>query len=450
MVTGQDYWLLFVWKREGDLMAAISFVISGDSFITQRLPHDTARQALRDYLQQFDVRFTNFEVLVHDFEVYPAPVSGGTWAVARPDVIDDLQYIGFNMMTWANNHIIDWNLGGILTTMRHLDEHHCLHAGVGRNLEEASQPKYLDTPAGRVAIIGVTSTMSPWGMASMPRADVLGRPGANVLRYETTHFIKPEEFQHFQDLIDQTDVNANRKLNEKEGFAKPVEGGCFVGNIRFEPGEPGTKTRMNRTDAERLLRAIAEARRQADVVLVSHHSHERKGMDKELPADFCRDFAHLCLEHGADAYIGHGPHIWRGIEIYQGKPIFYSLGDFIFQNDSVERQPTEFYDLYNLGPEATVSDGLDSRSGHGTRGLAADPRVYQSALPSFSIEDGKISDIVLRPISLGFDFSRGRKGRPYFPDQKEAEQILAHIAKLSRAYGTTIQIEQGVGHISML
>lgn len=138
-------------------------------------------------------------------------------------MIDDLQYLGFNMMTWANNHIIDWNLGGILTTMRHLDEHHCLHAGVGRNLEEASQPKYLDTPAGRVAIIGVTSTMSPWGMASMPRADVLGRPGANVLRYETTHFIKPEEFQHFQDLIDQTDVNANRKLNEKEGFAKPVE-----------------------------------------------------------------------------------------------------------------------------------------------------------------------------------------------------------------------------------
>lgn len=80
-------------------MSAISFVISGDSFITQRLPHDVARQSLRDYLQQFDVRFTNFEVLVHDFEVYPAPVSGGTWAVARPDVIDDLQYLGFNMMT---------------------------------------------------------------------------------------------------------------------------------------------------------------------------------------------------------------------------------------------------------------------------------------------------------------------------------------------------------------
>ena len=87
-------------------------------------------------------------------------------------------------------------------------------------------------------------------------------------------------------MIDQTDVNANRKLNEKEGFAKPVEGGCFVGNIRFEPGEPGTKTRMNRTDATNTLRSIAEARRQADVVLVSHHSHERKGMDKELPADF--------------------------------------------------------------------------------------------------------------------------------------------------------------------
>ena len=61
-------------------------------------------------------------------------------------------------------------------------------------------------------------------------------------------------------------------------------------------------------------------------------------MEKNRPADFCRDFAKLCINAGASAYIGHGPHIWRGIEIYKDKPVFYSLGDFIFQNDFMKTE----------------------------------------------------------------------------------------------------------------
>ena len=133
-----------------------------------------------------------FVILLHDFEVFPAPVSGGTWACARPAVLQDLQYLGFNLYTWANNHTIDWNLGGILTTKKHLDAAGVVHAGCGINLEEAAQPRYLDLPQGRVAIIGVTSTMNEWGMASNPRRDVLGRPGANVLRYQTKSSIRPK------------------------------------------------------------------------------------------------------------------------------------------------------------------------------------------------------------------------------------------------------------------
>ena len=91
----------------------VSMVLAGDSFITQRLPRDAKLAALKQYLEGFDVRFTNFEILLHDFEVFPAPVSGGTWACARPAVLQDLQYLGFNLYTWANNHTIDWNLGGI-------------------------------------------------------------------------------------------------------------------------------------------------------------------------------------------------------------------------------------------------------------------------------------------------------------------------------------------------
>lgn len=431
-------------------MKKVSVVLAGDSFITQRLPRDSKFAALRDFIMQHDVRFTNFEILTHDFEVFPAPVSGGTWACARPDIIYDIKDLGFNMLTWANNHTIDWNLGGILTTMRHLDEEHCLHAGVGRNLEEAAQPKYLDTPQGRVAIIGVTSTMNEWGMASAPRRDVLGRPGANVLRFQTVNYVQPEELEQLKSIVDKTEVNSNRQLNEMEGFTKPLTGGYFVGSIKFEAGDtPGTVTRMNSKDAERIVRSIKEAKRQADIVLVSHHSHERKGLDKTLPADFCRDFAKMCLDSGAHAYIGHGPHIWRGIEIYNGKPIFYSLGDFIFQNDSVERQPTEFYDLYDLGPDNTVADGLDIRSANDTRGLAADHRVFESALVSFVMEDGIISSVDLYPLELAFHEDRGLRGRPELIGGEEGERILGDIAALSAPYGTVLDIKDGKAKITL-
>lgn len=431
-------------------MKKISVVAVGDSFITQHLPQDAGTDALKEYFKQFDVRFTNFEILVHDFEVYPAPVSGGTWACARPSVIKDIKALGFNMLTWANNHSIDWNLDGMLTTMRHLDAEQCLHAGIGLNLEEASQPKYLETSNGRVAIIGVTSTMNEWGMASNPRRDVLGRPGANVLRYSAINYVKPKDFEKLKEIVDQTEVNATRVLDEKEGFAKPLAGGYFVGKIKFAPSDtPGTITKMNEKDAARLVRAIKEAKRQADVVLVSHHSHERKGLNKQQPADFCRDFAKLCIDSGATAYLGHGPHIWRGIEIYKGHPIFYSLGDFIFQNDSVERQPTEFYDLYDLGPDNTVSDGLDARSANGTRGLAADHLVFESATVAFNVADGKIGKIILKPLSLGFKENKTLHGRPEFAAKAYGEKILKDIAKLSKEYGTEIKIKNGEGIIEI-
>ncbi|MDR2006774.1 MAG: CapA family protein, partial [Acidaminococcales bacterium] len=253
-------------------MAKVSIVAAGDSFITQRLPQDIYFTKLKNYIQKHDVCFTNFEVLLHDFEVYPAPSSGGTWAAARPEVLQDIKQLGFNIMTWANNHTIDWNIDGILTTMKHLDENKCIHAGVGRNLAEASQPRYIDTARGRVALLGVTSTISEWGMASAQRPDVLGRPGANVLRYQAIHKVRPKDFDKLKEIVEQTEVNANRILDEKEGFKKPAEG-YYVGNIRFEAGdEPGTITKMNNKDAERIVRYIHEAVRQADVVLVSHHT----------------------------------------------------------------------------------------------------------------------------------------------------------------------------------
>lgn len=429
---------------------SISVIATGDSFITQRLPHnDAGCQMIKAELEKADARFTNFEMLLHDFEVSPSAVSGGTWAAARPQVLEDLQWLGFNLYAWANNHTLDWGHDGLLTTLRHFEKADCVHAGVGRDLAEAGQPKYLDTPRGRVALIGVASSAQDWHRAGARRPDVMGRPGLNLLRFQAVHKVNQEDFDRLKQIVSQTEVNARREQREKDGFVKPEEGGLLVGTIRFEVGEPGTETTVHKQDAERIVKSIKEAARQADVVLVSHHVHEMKGTAKNQPPDFMRQFAHLCIDSGAHAVLGHGPHILRGIEIYQNRPICYSLGNFIFQNNSVERQPAEFYDTYGLGPGNTPSDAFDARSANGNRGLGIDPKVFESVMVAFTVEDDKIRQVELIPVSLGFNYAISRKGRPYPARSEDAKRILSELAALSAPFGTVISVENDRGVISI-
>ena len=429
---------------------AISVVATGDSFITQRLPHnDETCLALKGFFEQADIRFTNFEMLLHDFEVAPSAVSGGTWASARPVVLEDLKWLGFNLYAWANNHTFDWGQEGLLTTLSHLDHAGCVHAGVGRNLAEAAQPKYLDTPEGRVALISVTSSAQDWHRAGVQRPDVPGRPGVNLLRFQAVHYVTQADLDKLKEIVNKTEVNARREQREREGFVKAEKNGFMVGTVRFAVGEPGTVTSVHPQDAARIIQSIKEASQQADVVLVSHHVHEMKGSAKNQPADFAREFAHLCIDSGAHAYLGHGPHILRGIEVYKSRPVCYSLGNFIFQNNSVERQPADFYEIYGLGPDSTPSEGFAARSANGTRGLGIDPKVFESVIVRFDMEGGKVQNLELLPVSLGFALPPSRKGRPYFSTPEDAKRILTELAELSEPFQTKIRIEGNRGIVML-
>lgn len=426
---------------------SISIVATGDSLLAQRLPrNDESCLKLKLMLEKADVRFTNFELLVHDFEVSPAAVSGGTWVAARPPIIQDLKWLGFNMYACATNHSLDWGHEGLLTTMRHLDTAECIYAGIGNNMAEACQPKYLETPEGRVALISVCSSGKDWHIAGEQRPDVKGRPGINMLRFNSVHYLPAEDIETLKSIVNKTDVNARRFQLENEGFVKPEEG-FAIGNIRFEAGDKGSVTTYNKKDAERIVKAINEAKRQADVVLVSHHVHEFKGATKDISSDFARDFARLCIDSGAHAYLGHGPHILRGFEVYKKRPIFYSLGDFIIQNDSIERQPAEFFDIYGLDANHTPSDAFDARSKNGTKGLVVNRKVFESVMASFQVEDGEIDRVELIPITLGFEKKRSLKGRPELAAVEDGERILAELAALSAEYETKIEIKDGRGYI---
>jgi len=78
---------------------------------------------------------------------------------------------------------------------------------------------------------------------------------------------------------------------------------------------------------------ITAAKMTADVVIVSLHA----GGEYRITPDFTqRTFAEAAIDGGADLVLGHHPHVLQPIEIYKGKPIVYSLGNFIFDQSLPE------------------------------------------------------------------------------------------------------------------
>src|SRR5215831_3521080 len=86
------------------------FALTGDSVINRRLSVYDEPQYLQmlGRIRAADAAFTNFEMLVHDFEMPGAPLSGGTYMGAPAWVLDELKWAGFRLFAIANNHSFDF------------------------------------------------------------------------------------------------------------------------------------------------------------------------------------------------------------------------------------------------------------------------------------------------------------------------------------------------------
>lgn len=428
----------------------MTFIATGDSFITRRLPSKTDDDFLQlsQIINQGEFRFTNFEVTAHHFEGFPSAVSGGTWAIAHPAVLKDIKAYGFNTMAWANNHTLDYSYGGLEATKKYINKYGFVHAGVGKNLAEASEPKYIDCPSGRVALLSATSTFHESWIAGEQRPDMEGRPGVNPLRYNTNYIVSDTQMKQLKEIATDIEINAEHNLAVKEGFKSQTSEGAFkFGNYNFKVGETnGVYTSPCKTDLNRMLESISNAKRQADYVVVSIHTHEMEGESKDKPPQFLKEFSKACIDAGAHAIIGHGPHVMRGIEIYKNRPIFYSLGNFIFQNETVSKLPHDFYTSYKMGFSHNVADALDKRSCGGKKGLGANLSVWESVIPFWKMNNGELTELKLYPIELGFDLPRYEKG---WPKLTEKSSILKDIRRLSEPFGTKIIIEDNIGIIRL-
>ncbi|MBZ5500224.1 MAG: CapA family protein [Acidobacteriia bacterium] len=428
---------LSLFAQSGGTVA--TFALTGDSLITQKISVFDEREFTRliDAIRKADVAFTNLEMLFHDYEPFPSTESGGTYMRADPAILKDIIWAGFDMVGMANNHTVDYGVEGLRINLRHVKESGLVHAGVGEDLVRARAPGYLDSRIGRVALISCASTFPSFGMAGPARPPVRGRPGLNPLRFTTTY------------RLDTEGMMSLRAVMSEMGGRRGGQGNTinFLGN-RFElADQPGVITAPNEQDLSEITAAIKAAKKQADWVVISVHCHESIPGEREKPPQFLEVFAHAAIEAGADMFAGSGPHVLRGIEIYKGKPIFYSLANFIFENETLDFFPAENYLPLGLGPDATPADFNDRRYRNDTTGFPADEKIWQSVVAFPSFRAGIVEKIELWPIVLGQKKPRSQRGRPVLAEGPAALQILQHLSDLSAPYGTKIAIRNDRGTI---
>lgn len=421
----------------------MKFTAVGDMIIQRRIQKDfEGFSEIAPFISEGDARFFNLETtLNHEGECPSSQLSGGTYIRTNPEVLEDIKQFGFNMTTFNNNHALDFSFEGLLRTLDALNKSGLVHAGVGKNLAEASAPKYLETKNGRVALISVNTTFDEYMLAGEQTPRILGRPGINGVRTDTKVVVSQEDIDYIKKIAAKTGVNAYNDIIRKEGYLTELpEDVAELGKMRFVAGETsGTVVSLNEHDMDRIEKAIYEAELQADYIIISVHSHELSGDKKETPSDFLKEFSHRCIDAGANAVIGHGPHLLRPIEVYKDCPIFYSLGDFALQLYNVEIAPQEFYEKYGLSAaNSTVHELLKVRSKDFTRGLMEDRRMFMAVVPLWETENGKLKSMRLLPIEA---VMHGNKSEIGLPRRSDGRDIEAYLGEMCEPYGTKITLE---------
>jgi poly-gamma-glutamate synthesis protein (capsule biosynthesis protein) len=378
--------------------ATITIVLTGQSMIRSdlRATKPAAISAVKGLLAA-DVVFTNLEGAVAE----PGEtVQEGRGFLMPPEALDALAAMGFNMLALANNHAFDLKEAGIRNTLRELDRRSIVHAGTGTTLAAAAAPGYLHTPKGTIALIASASGLIPSGAGATAE-----RPGVNVLRVDA----------------------GGRENNATEDL----------------PGAPPNTP--NPDDSRRILQNIRDARQHADVVIVYQHNHVfgsrsfstifTEGMPERLaPNPWLTKWTHDEIDAGADIVVMHGAPLLHGVEVYRGRPIFYDLGNFI----------------YNLPPTLTYID---------------EPMAWESVVASIELDRGERSvksiafrPIVMNPIGDGQpdvhnaytsnEFLHTR-GLPAPATGARARYILQRLADASTPFGTRMEVSGETATIAL-
>jgi poly-gamma-glutamate synthesis protein (capsule biosynthesis protein) len=333
--------------------APLRLTLLGQSLIQHDLRGQVwaGRAALTDLLKGGDVVFSDLETALRSPGAGPPTREPLLLHAAPVEALDSLMALGVTLLATANNHAWDLGTAGVAAALAPLDARGLTHAGTGVDLAAAAAPAVQVTPHGRVALVAAaTGAIRPGAAATAER------PGVNELRR-------------------------------------------------------GSDGALNAEDLGRVLDAVVRAGKSAEVVMLYHHNHDWEP-DNAVTPGWQKELAHRAVAAGASLFASHGAPRLHGIEVYRGAPIFYDLGNFIFQTRTRD-------DRY--GPEAWegVVVACDFREG----------RFRQAALTPLVL-NGEATD---NPDDLA------TRGRPAIADPSRGRAILRRLETLSRPYGTHLR-----------
>ncbi len=394
--------------------------LAGDMLIVQPLSGDTEPEFLKlvDVMRDADLAVANLETVIHTFRGHAQVDSGGAWLATPPAVAEDLKWAGIDMVATANNHSFDYGSEGVLETLSHLKAAGIAMAGSGADLQAARAPGLLRCKLGQVALVSMTATFPYYGQASRSRTDIRGRPGVNPLRTVGGFAIRCPEHR-FAEIRKADGAHYRRR-----------SGTVRWRGVVFEPGERWALAIARRpvlADLTANLQAVGDAAKTADFTIVSLHSHN----ERRWLSAVCRQF----VDAGADLVFVQGQHAVRGIEIHKGRPVFYGLGDFVFQPHLVPAVPQEAYEMRGLPDDADMDD---FRATYGV----PDRPAFEGVGAVVTVSGSGISAIRLLPVDLRFDADDATLGTPKLANRALGRRIISAIAAQSRQFGTQVRYDE--------
>jgi poly-gamma-glutamate capsule biosynthesis protein CapA/YwtB (metallophosphatase superfamily) len=319
-------------------------------------PMEPYSELVRDTLAQADIRFAQVERVYSDRgELQP---HGGAHGRLPPRMASVITDCGFNVVSVAGNHAMDWGPEALLDTIELLRGKGVQTIGGGRNLAEARQPVIIECKGLRVAMLAYCSVLHEGYAAG------LDTPGVAPMR-ATARF-------------------------------EPVD---------YQPGvPPRVITTPDEQDLADLVSDVRAAKQRADAVVLSMHWGVH--FVPRVIADYQRTVAEAAFAAGADLILGHHAHVPKAVEVFGGKTCFYSLSNFIMSSSpKVTGGAEEFRRDYGVPLDPAYPNmpyGVDGKRSLVAKAVISNECVRTSFLPA-------LIDTRLRPEIL-------RAGDPRFDD----------------------------------
>lgn len=349
------------------MSSKVRFSAAGDIVVRDRLyqngiPVHPGYERTLDYLRGCDVVWGSCEV---QFSTAGHRTDAPIAYLVDPAVAEDLGHAGFTIMTVATNHTRDFGAEAFMDTISHLQHAGIATVGGGENLAAAQEPQIVEIGMTRLGVIAVSCLLPP------DYAATAGRPGISPVRIDQWPEINPVL-------------------------------------LATEPGAPmKMRSRAMAEDVEQLVAQIENLRPRVDVLIVSVHWGYGRGNPR---AEYQQPLGRAIIDAGADMVLGNHPHSPAGIETYRGKPILYSLGNHIAQQDWANATPVQKDIFSQIDPWSMVC--------------------------TVSIEKGQVDEIEFRATHCNAE------GMPVLiDDPNEAAPVFADFGRLSAAMGTEMLIE---------